>query len=111
MSTAKCWSTIWEKFEHGSIQREILFYLGFRYPARLKRLIPEQRVQMAPGRFRISDICILAANAPYERVAATPPELCIEILSPADSVSRILERVDEYFAMGVPVPWECLCAG
>ncbi|HWF07355.1 MAG TPA: Uma2 family endonuclease [Bryobacteraceae bacterium] len=46
--------------DHGSTQREILFYLGNRYPGLRRRLLPEQRVQVKTTRFRIPDVCILA---------------------------------------------------
>jgi Uma2 family endonuclease len=93
------------EFDHGSMQREILVYLTSRYPHLRRRLIPEQRVQVKASRFRIPDVCILAENAPREQVVTTPPVLCIEILSPEDRMSRYLERVNDYFEMGVPSCW------
>jgi Uma2 family endonuclease len=91
--------------EHSSTQREILFYLGDHYPALRKRLLPEQRVQVAATRFRIPDICVLSAGAPWEKIIMTPPALCIEILSPEDTMSRTMERIRDYFSMGVPTCW------
>lgn len=93
------------EFEHSSLQREILFYLRDHYPALRRRLQPEQRMRVSATRFRIPDICVLAENAPTERVIATPPVLCIEILSPEDTMNRTMERIKDYFAMGVPVCW------
>jgi Uma2 family endonuclease len=31
--------------------------------------------------------------------------LCIEILSPNDRLSKTMQRLDDYFQMGVPVCW------
>jgi Uma2 family endonuclease len=93
------------EYEHSSTHREILFFLAGRFPHLRKRLLPEQRVQVKPTRYRIPDVCILAEGAPRQRVITTPPELCIEILSPEDTVTRTLERIKEYLSMGVPTCW------
>jgi Uma2 family endonuclease len=93
------------EFEHGSAQREILLFLTAHYPELRKRLVPEQRVQVKPTRFRIPDVCILAEGAPRQKIITIPPQLCIEILSPDDTVTRTIERIKDYFAMGVPICW------
>src|SRR5580692_5211528 len=91
------------EFEHSSAQREILLFLATHYPHLRKRLLPEQRVQVRPNRFRIPDICLLAESAPRQKIISDAPELCIEILSPEDTLSRTMERVRDYFNMGVPM--------
>jgi Uma2 family endonuclease len=93
------------EFEHSSAQREILLFLAAHYPGLRKRLQPEQRVQVGPNRFRIPDVCILAEGAPRQSIIDSPPELCIEILSPEDTLARTMERVRDYFNMGVPRCW------
>jgi len=93
------------ELEHSSAQREILLYLAAHYPNLRKRLQPEQRVQVRPNRFRIPDICILAQDAPRQKIVTTPPELCIEILSPEDTLTRTMERVRDYFSMGTAACW------
>jgi len=93
------------EYEHSSTQREILFFLAGRFPQLRKRLLPEQRVQVKRTRYRIPDVCILAEGAPREKIITTPPALCIEILSPEDTVTRTLERIKEYLSMGVPTCW------
>jgi Uma2 family endonuclease len=93
------------EFEHGSAQREILLFLAAHHPGLRKRLIPEQRVQVKSTRFRIPDVCLLAEGAPRQKIVSVPPALCIEILSPGDTMARIMERVKDYFAMGVPICW------
>lgn len=93
------------EFDHSVTQGEILFYLRSRYPRLRGRLLPEQRVQVRATRFRIPDVCILAEDAPKEQIISTPPILCIEILSPEDRMSRYLERLNDYFEMGVPLCW------
>jgi Uma2 family endonuclease len=91
--------------DHSRMQREIMLYLGVSYPRLRERLFPEQRVQVKPARFRISDVCVLAEDAPDDQIVRRPPLLCIEILSREDSMSRLMERVNDYFQMGVPFCW------
>lgn len=93
------------EFEHSSAQREILLFLATNYPELRKRILPEQRVQVSATRFRIPDVCILAAGAARQNIILTPPDLCIEILSPEDTLKKTLDRIRDYFAMGVPLCW------
>lgn len=65
----------------------------------------ELRVQVREDRFRVPDLCVLAANAPREQIVRTPPVLCIEILSPADTIHGMRERVRDFLQMGVREVW------
>jgi Uma2 family endonuclease len=91
--------------DHSRMQREILFYLGARYPRLRERMFPEQRVQVKATRFRIPDVCVLAQDAPDDQIVRTAPLLCIEILSREDTMSRTMERVKDYLQMGAPFCW------
>jgi Uma2 family endonuclease len=62
-------------------------------------------VQVAGTRYRIPDVCVLGQGAPREEIITHPPLLCVEILSKDDSMSGIMERVEEYLAMGVRYVW------
>jgi len=93
------------EFDHSSAQREIVIFFATRYPHLRKRLLPEQRVQVRLNRYRVPDICILAADAAGQKIITTPPGLCIEILSPEDTLSKTVDRLKDYFGMGVPVCW------
>ena len=68
------------------------------------RVVPEQRVQVAPTRFRIPDICAVKGE-PTEQIFRTPPFLCIEILSRDDRLSAMRERVQDYLNFGVSYVW------
>jgi Uma2 family endonuclease len=92
------------EFDHGSTQSEIVFYLRSRYGLR-RRVITELRVQVKPARFRVPDICVLANDAPREQIITFPPVLCIEVVSPEDRMARYLDRIRDYFEMGVPECW------
>jgi Uma2 family endonuclease len=91
--------------EHSGTQGVILVYLSTHYPHLLWLVLPEQRVQVKATRFRIPDICVLGPDAPEEEIIRTAPVLCVEILSKDDSMNSMMERVKDYFQMGVPVCW------
>jgi len=93
------------EFEHSSNQLVIGSWLMTRDDKLFRRVLTEQSVQVRSSRFRIPDVCVLADGAPQESITRIPPRLCVEILSKDDSMSEIMERVDDYFQMGVPVCW------
>jgi Uma2 family endonuclease len=83
--------------------------LQFRIAMLLERmgvLAPfiETRLRVAPDRYRVPDICAYAAE-PDEQIFTEAPDLCIEILSPEDRLSRITKRAEDYLALGVPSVW------
>jgi len=65
---------------------------------------PEQRVQVKASRFRVPDVCAVRGN-PGEQILTRPPLLCVEILSPDDSMSSMQERIDDYVAFGTENVW------
>jgi Uma2 family endonuclease len=69
------------------------------------RVVLGQRVQVNPHRFRIADVCVVLEGSPMEAIFRHPPFICIEILSKDDSFKSILDRLDDYVAMGVPNVW------
>ena len=69
------------------------------------RAFTEQRVQTSATRFRIPDVCVLPLGASAEGIVRTPPLLCIEILSPGDTLAEMQQRIDDYLAMGVRNIW------
>jgi Uma2 family endonuclease len=67
--------------------------------------LTELRVQVSSARFRVPDLSVVGADAPFERVLTRPPILCVEILSSEDRWARITERFEDYRRMGVPSLW------
>ena len=64
----------------------------------------EVRMQIQPNRFRIPDV-VVTRGKPQGRVLTKPPLLCIEILSPEDTISRVNARITDYLEFGVPTVW------
>ena len=66
---------------------------------------PELRVQVAPDSFRVPDVTLLSREAPREQIITHPPLAVFEILSPEDSMTRMLEKLAEYERMGIAAIW------
>lgn len=67
--------------------------------------LSEQRVQVSEQRYRVPDVCIVRASDPKDDIVRVPPLICIEILSKADTLGDLQERVNDYAAMGVENIW------
>ena len=65
----------------------------------------EQTVQVSSSRYRIPDVCVLAASDPADAIVRTAPMICIEVLSPEDTLPDMQERAEDYDAMGVAYIW------
>jgi Uma2 family endonuclease len=93
------------EFQHSMIQG-ILIRMLYECARLLPiRVVPELRMRVSPTRFRIPDICVMLKQQRPEAVLTTAPFLCVEILSPEDRMSRVIERVREYLSFGVSHVW------
>jgi len=90
---------------HSYAQTSLAAYLFNRRVHWGIRVLTEQRVQVSPTRFRVPDVCVLLTPAPRDPIVWQAPFLCVEILSPKDRVSRLNERLSDYFQMGVRYVW------
>jgi Uma2 family endonuclease len=91
--------------DHSAFQMAISAYLYYRRKQWDIQVFPEWRVQVAATRFRVPDICVVLGQEEQEPILRKPPFICIEILSSEDRISRMQERVDDYFAFGGPYVW------
>ena len=68
---------------------------------------PEQRIQTRPRRFRIPDVCVVTERPDDQSrgIVTRPPYLCVEILSPEDTMADTMEKVREYLSFGVEWVW------
>jgi Uma2 family endonuclease len=93
------------EYEHSNLQTRFAVRLGARQREWNIRVLVEQRIRVAPRRYRIPDISVLDRNQPIEPVFTRPPLICIEILSKDDSLRDMQERVTDYLDLGVPNVW------
>src|SRR5262249_1960099 len=66
---------------------------------------PELRSRVASTRVRIPEVSIYPGQKPTERVPTKPPLVAIEILSPDDRYSKLMQKFEEYNAWGVRRIW------
>jgi Uma2 family endonuclease len=90
--------------DHGLAQLRLGYFLmGL---SRQTGLLPmtEVRMRVSQTRFRIPDISVTRGK-PEGQILTEPPVLCIEILSPEDTLSRVNRRIRDYLDFGVRVVW------
>lgn len=93
------------KRRHGYAQSEIVLWFGQRKNSFLLQTFTEQRIRVAGQRVRIPDIVVTGLPIPEEEVFTAAPWMCIEIMSPDDTMAGVQDRLDEYLALGVPNVW------
>jgi Uma2 family endonuclease len=93
------------EFDHGDLQAEIVSFFRIRGREWNIRAVTDVRVQVRERNFRVPDVCLTDASLPRERIIRQPPFLCIEILSPEDTMKRTRVRAQDFLRMGVPQVW------
>jgi Uma2 family endonuclease len=90
---------------HGRIQRRLIVYFDVRSKELGIEVVPEQRVQVSPTRFRVPDVTVVKTSQVLGEIFTAPPHLCIEILSKDDTMVYMQEKIDDYLNFGVPYIW------
>ncbi|HUA93134.1 MAG TPA: Uma2 family endonuclease [Terracidiphilus sp.] len=90
------------EWSHADWQAAILEYFRTRRIEWKIRAAAELRVQVAKHSFRVPDVTVLDRNLPVEEIITHPPLAVFEILSPEDTVNRLLEKLADYEQMGIP---------
>jgi Uma2 family endonuclease len=93
------------EWDHSKLQMIVSAYLYNRRNELSIHVVPEQRVQVKPTRFRVPDVCVVSGKEPSEQILTSPPFLCVEILSKDDRMSEMQERIDDYLSFGVRYVW------
>jgi Uma2 family endonuclease len=60
------------------------------------------RLQVAAKNFRVPDVMVLDRDRPIEQIVTQPPVAVFEVLSPEDTVSKLMIKLGEYERMGIP---------
>lgn len=90
------------EWNHADWQAAILEFFRSRRHEWKIRAAAELRVQVAAGNFRVPDVTITDRNLPVEQVITRPPIAVFEILSPEDTLARMMNKLGDYERMGVP---------
>ena len=91
--------------EHSYVQKRLTMILGLLEAQLDISVWPEVRVQISPSRYRVPDLCLYRGPGPDDPVFREPPFLCVEILSPEDRMSRMEDKLRDYFSSGVELAW------
>ena len=91
--------------KHSRSQAALAWHLGNHRKEWGLRIFVEQRIQVAPRRFCVADICATRVSDPDDDILITPPVFTIEILSPDDKFADVKRKAQKYLAMGVPYVW------
>jgi Uma2 family endonuclease len=91
--------------DHSDLQTEFAHYFRMRRKQWKLHTVVEQRVQVAPTRFPIPDVCVVPAGGPHPPIYQYPPFICIEILSKKDRLPRVRERIDDHLKFGLAYVW------
>jgi Uma2 family endonuclease len=87
---------------HSFVQGRIVHALYRKYPEII--VLPEVRSRTSKTRYRLPDVAV-TLRMPEGRFIKEAPYIAIEILSEDDRVTRLIEKLKEYAAMGVPNIW------
>ena len=91
--------------DHSRTQLLLAKYFAVREELWGIKAFTELRLRVRERRYRIPDLCVVLGEMPDEPVFTTTPFLCVEILSPDDTVSALQERIDDYLQFGVRFVW------
>jgi Uma2 family endonuclease len=93
------------EYDHATWQTILAAFFTMRQAELGIEARTELRMQVASRRFRVPDVTILSRKAPREQIITHPPLAVFEILSPEDSMARMLEKLADYERMGIPAIW------
>lgn len=89
------------EWNHANWQAAILEFFRSRRHEWNIRAAAELRVQVSAGNFRVPDVTILDRSLPVEQVITRPSIAVIEILSPEDTLTRMMAKLGDYAQMGI----------
>ena len=92
-------------YVHGRMQAKLLVRFAELEASHRLFGCSETRMRLAPDLYRIPDVAVFAVTEPEERVPSLPPLVAIEIVSPDDRYSEMLEKLAEYQQWGVANIW------
>jgi Uma2 family endonuclease len=87
---------------HSLVQSNLILAFNRKYPNIYA--VPGLRGKVKETRYRLPDVSVLL-TAPRTGVLLEAPFVAIEILSEADSMSRVIEKLKEYAGNGTPHIW------
>jgi Uma2 family endonuclease len=93
------------EYDHASWQEAIVLWFRQHAQEWNVRSKPELRVKVSPTRYRVPDVTVLDRDRPIEQIITQPPVAVFEVLSPEDTMTRMMRKLNDYSAMGIPQIW------
>jgi Uma2 family endonuclease len=93
------------QFDHANLQRVLCGKLFASEKQWGIITLLGQRLRITASRYRVPDLLVVPADYDRSPIVAIPPLLCIEILSPDDTIREIVERSEDYLGLGTPEVW------
>lgn len=93
------------EYDHSTWQSMILAFFMAKQELWGVKARTELRMQVSPTRFRVPDVMLLSRTAPREQVITNTPLAVFEVLSPDDTMSRMLIKLADYERMGIQAIW------
>jgi Uma2 family endonuclease len=90
------------QYDHASWQQAIQHWFLLHEKEWNVRVRPELRVKTTKSNFRVADVVVFDRDNPIEQILTRPPIAVFEVLSPEDRISRMMKKLAEYEAMGIP---------
>ncbi len=89
------------EYSHNKWQDALQAWFREHYPAWRLRACPEWRTKVSSTRYRIPDVAVTSMDQPIEEVLITPPVAVFEVLSPEDTLRRMVIKLQDYERMGI----------
>ncbi len=89
------------EYDHASWQQALQLWFVQNGKSWNIRVLPELRVQVSPTRYRVPDVVVFDRAQPIEQILTHPPIAVFEVLSPEDTMTRMLVKLNDYAAMGI----------
>ena len=87
--------------DHSAWQNAICTWFQQQAQTGQVRVRPELRVQVAPTCFLVPDVTLLDRNQPIEQIVTLSPLAVFEVLSPSDTLKRVMTKCAQYEHMGI----------
>ena len=89
------------EWNHANWQAAVLeFFRSHRHDWNI-RAAAKLRVQVSAGNYRVPDVTVTDRSLPIEQVITHPPVAVFEVLSPEDTLARMMTKLAEYECMGI----------
>ncbi len=89
------------EYDHSTWQDALQAWFRAHYPEWRLRARPALRIRVSPTRYRVPDVAVTAIDQPIEQVLVTPPVAVFEVLSPEDTLRRMVVKLQDYERMGI----------